>query len=135
MIHLAQHLMMVDVFRCLPEAALIKAAGAASYRRLKTDEIICEQGEYWPNVVFVTGGKLRWSLLSLSGREQVLFHVEPGGLFWAHSLFDQEPMPGSLIAVRPTVLYQWRGQDLAPILTQNPELLVGAFPVPGSRHA
>ncbi len=129
MIHLTQRLAEVEVFRCLPDSARIKAANAARYRRIKTDESLCEQGDLWSNVILLTSGKLRWSLLSLSGREQVLFHVEPGNLFWGHTLFDQQPMPGTLTAVKPTVIYQWRGEDLAPILSQNPDSLWELFKV------
>ena len=123
MIHLAQRLMKVEVFRCLPEPLLTQVSRLATYRRLKTDEILCEQGEFWPNIILLTAGQLRWSLLALSGREQVLFHIEPGGAFWGHTFFDNQPMPGSLCAVRSAVAYQWSGEDLSPLLSQHPEAL------------
>lgn len=127
MIHLSQRLASVEVFRLLPEPARKRVAECASYRRIKMDEIVCEQGETWPHVIYLTAGKLRWSLLSLSGKEQVLFHIEPNGMFWAHSFFDSQPMPGSLTAVQQTVAYQWRGEDLSPILSQYPESLWELF--------
>lgn len=123
MIHLAQRLTNVEVFKQLPENELAKVAQLAMYRRLKTDEFVCEQGELWPNIILVTAGQLRWSLLALSGREQVLFHIEPGQTFWGHSFYDGYPMPGSLCAVRSSVIYQWNGNDLKHVFEQYPSSL------------
>ncbi len=123
MIHLAQRLKNIEVFKCLPEAVLTDVSRLATYRRFKTDEIICEQGEYWPNVVLLTAGQLRWSLLALSGREQVLFHIEPNQTFWGHSCYDGQPMPGSLCAVRSSVGYQWNCDELKTIFSEHPDAL------------
>lgn len=129
MIHLAQRLMNIEVFNRLPEDTLNRLANLATYRRLKTDEIICEQGDHWPNVILLITGQLRWSLLALSGREQVLFHLEPDQTFWGHSFYDGFPMPGSLCAVRSSVAYQWSGDDLKPFFSEHPETLWELFRV------
>ena len=62
-----------------------------------------------------------------AARNRFYFNIEPNGMFWAHSFFDNQPMPGSLAAVQQTVAYQWRGEDLAPILSQYPESLWELF--------
>jgi CRP-like cAMP-binding protein len=128
-IHLAQRLMNVEVFRLLPEDALTRIARLATYRRLKTDEVLCEQGDEWPNVILLTAGQLRWCLLALSGREQVLFHVEPNQSFWGHTFYDGHPMPGSLIASKSSVAYQWNGEDLKLFFSEYPETLWELFRV------
>lgn len=127
MIHLAQRLMTIEVFRCLPEDTLRNISRLATYRRLKPDEMICEQGDLWPNVILLTAGQLRWSLLALSGREQVLFHIEPNHTFWGHTFYDGQQMPGSLCAVKSSVVYQWNGEDLKPFFSKYPETLWELF--------
>lgn len=129
MIHLAQRLMNIDVFNCLPKDVLNEISRLATYRRLKTDEVICEQGELWPNAILLTAGQLRWSLLALSGREQVLFHIEPNHTFWGHTFYDGQPMPGSLCSVKSSVAYQWNGADLKPFFSEYPETLWELFRV------
>jgi CRP/FNR family transcriptional regulator len=121
--------MNVEVFNRVPEEKLNRLAHLATYRRLKPDEIICEQGDLWPNVILLITGQLRWSLLALSGREQVLFHIEPDQTFWGHSFYDGFPMPGSLCAVRSSVAYQWSGDDLKPFFSEHPEALWELFRV------
>jgi CRP-like cAMP-binding protein len=85
--------------------------------------VLCHQGDEWPYAVFVARGELRWAILSVGGREQVLFRIETGRTFWAHSLFDGEPMPASLTAAKASLVYLWPQEVIAPMLSRNPALL------------
>ncbi len=129
MIHLTQRLAETEVFNQLPNAALMRVARLATYRRFKTEEIVCYQGELWPNILLLTSGQLRWSLLSISGREQVLFHIEPNHTFWGHTFYDGQPMPGTLTAAKSSVAYQWNAESLKPIFSEYPDTLWELFRV------
>lgn len=62
-------------------------------------------------------------MLSAGGKEHQLFALDSGEVFWAHSFFDDEPMPASLTAAKKTQVYVWHRDDLLPILYRNPDAL------------
>ena len=88
---------------------------------LKRDEALYWQGDLWPNVLLIVSGKLRSVIHSLDGRSYVVSTWEKGDEFWAHSLFDGEPMPSTLEAVQESVIYQWDGEGILRILFENSE--------------
>ncbi len=111
------------VFNKIPAAELETLASHASRRRLRSQEYLCMQGDVWPFVVYVTSGRLRWIMLSAGGKEHQLFFIEPGEVFWAHSFFDDQPMPASLVASKPTTVYLWKRDTILPTLYQYPKAI------------
>jgi CRP/FNR family transcriptional regulator len=91
----------------------------AVFKKLEPDGFLNHQGQTWPYLVYVLEGQLRWMMLSSTGRTHVLTHVEENGMFWAHSIFDEKPMPASLQARLPTRVLLWHRDDILPILLQN----------------
>jgi CRP/FNR family cyclic AMP-dependent transcriptional regulator len=77
----------------------------------------------WTYALLVASGRMRWTMLSAGGQEHTLLVVEPGSVFWAHSLFDDEPMPASLAAIKDSVAYVWHRDAILPILYRHPEAL------------
>lgn len=117
---LLDRLAQAEVFSNLPEVERAELARLAHRRRVQTGEFLCHQGDTWPNVIFLTSGQLRWAMLSAGGREYVLFTVEPGSVFWGHSIFDGQPMPASLSVVKASEIYQWSREVILPVLYRNP---------------
>ena len=112
-----------DVFRKLPSKEIIKLVEYAIPRKLLPGEYLCRQGETWPYVVYLAGGQLRWSLLSSGGKEHQLFTIKNEQVFWAHSIFDDQPMPASLVSVQDTEAYVWSRDLILPILKKYPDAM------------
>ncbi len=89
-------------------------------RVLKRDETLYWQGDLWSYVLLITGGQLRSVIHALDGRSYVVSTWENGEEFWAHTLFDGEPMPSTLEAVQESIVYQWDGETVLRILFENP---------------
>lgn len=119
----AQRLSQIRVFNQLPETECLALMKQARRIRLKRGEYLVHQGDHWPNVIFVAAGELRWAMLSLGSREHVLFMLRPDDVFWGHSLFDDEPMPASLMATKPVEAYLWNRDAILPVLFRHPQAL------------
>ena len=120
---LAVRLAKVDIFNKLPEVERAHLARLAGHHGLRTGEHLCYQGEMWPYLLYVASGEIRWMLLAESGREFVFFSLEPGTIFWGHTIFDEQPMPASLIAAKPSEVYLWTQEVIQPVLQRNPEAM------------
>lgn len=123
LVPLSQLLAKDEIFRLLPARDIGLLVERTALRRLRRGDYLCHQGDVWPNAVLLARGELRWAILSVGGREQVLFPIKPGHSFWAHSLFDGQPMPGFLMAVKTCEFYLWPEAVLKPVLDRNPDML------------
>jgi len=120
---LTRQLEQAEVLGKLPEPVRAELAKLAIRREIPRGEFLCHQGYVWQNVLFVASGRMRWTMLSAGGHEHTLFVLEPPAVFWAHSLFDDEPMPASLAALKDSVAYVWQRDVILPILYRYPETL------------
>jgi CRP-like cAMP-binding protein len=91
--------------------------------KLKKGEFLCHQGYIWSKVILVKNGELGWTLLSVAGKEKILFTIQKGKDFWAHSIFDGEPMPASLSAIEDSEIFLWSDKVILPIMYRNPEAI------------
>lgn len=123
MIDLAQKLASASIFKKLPPKELQILADRAVSRKLRAGEFLCHQGDEWAYAVFLLRGELRWAILSVGGREQVLFRITGGQPFLAHSLFDDLPMPASLSAVQASQICLWSAEIINPLMSRYPEML------------
>ena len=112
-----------EVLGKLPDAARAELEKFAVRKEIPRGELLCRQGDVWTWALWVASGKMRWTMLSAGGQEHTLLVVEPGSVFWAHSLFDDEPMPASLVATKDSVAYVWHRDTILPILYRYPESL------------
>jgi len=110
-----------EVMGKFTDAQKQRLASQALRRVLKRDEALYWQGDLWPNVLLIASGRLRSVIHSLDGRSYVVSSWEKGDEFWAHSLFDGEPMPSTLEAAQESVIYQWEGEGVLRILFENSE--------------
>jgi CRP-like cAMP-binding protein len=120
---LAETLKNKEAFRKLPISEIILLAEHALGKQLASGEYLSQQGNVWPYVLYVRDGELRWRMLSSGGKEYQLFKVEPGEIFWAHSLFDDQPMPASLQAVDEVSVFLWSRDQIYPIFKRYPDAL------------
>ena len=113
----------IQVFEKLPETEIVKLLRLARRQLLQPGDFLCHQGDVWPYVVVLASGELRWVMLAASGREHVLFTVQKKHAFWGHSLFDNQPMPASLMATKATEAYLWSREVVFPVLMRHPQAM------------
>jgi len=118
---LRQCLETAPVFSKLSPADRDELVQLAQRRQYHKGQCVCMQDTIWDEVLHVHGGRLGWSMLSLDGKRQVVFELGPCDVVWGHSLFDNDPMPASLEALEPTVIYAWRREVVMPIVSRNVE--------------
>ena len=120
---LSRELLNKPIFRKFPPRELDSIARIAVRRSLKNREHLCFQEDVWPFVVYIHSGNLRWVLFSAGGKEHQLYALSSGELFWAHSFFDDQPMPASLVANKDCVVYLWSRETILPHLYRYPEAM------------
>jgi len=120
---LIKKLSKAEFFGNFPESDRAALAALAIPSQLHGGEYCCFQGDIWPNVIFLANGSLDWSMLSVAGKEHVLFSLNPNEVFWGHSVFDDKPMPASLKATENSIIYRWDREAILPILYRHPETL------------
>ncbi len=120
---LAELLKNVEVLEMLSDEGRQELAQRATRRSLCKDEILCRQEDDWPFVLYIAHGSLRSVLSAPDGRSYVVSTWKKGEVFWAHSVFDQDPMPSTLVAAETTSIYQWKGEDALNIVLRNQEAI------------
>ncbi len=133
---LSTKLAKAPVFRKLTPEERERISQMAVSRTYRKGEFLCWQDEIWPKVLYVDSGRLDWLMLSPSGKRQSVFRVPAGGVVWAHSIFDDQPMPASLRALTRSVVYQWSAQSVVPIVSKNVEAVweIASLLVHSMRH-
>ncbi|OGO29089.1 MAG: hypothetical protein A2W33_08920 [Chloroflexi bacterium RBG_16_52_11] len=123
MSHLAELLKNVEVFQHLTDVQREDLARLATRRSLRKDEIICRQEDLWPFMVYIAHGSLRSMINAPDGRSYVVSTWEKGEVFWAHTVFDEDPMPSTLEAADTTNIYQWEGEKALQVVLRNPDAI------------
>lgn len=123
--NLIHELSLTSSFNCLSTSELHEIASLGRVKSFHKGEYLCHQDDQWPYLVYVRKGQLRWVILSVGGREHVLFLLEPKSVFWGHTMLDDQPMPAALIAMKHSEVVLWHKSVLHPILNRNPEALWG----------
>ncbi|MDX9992466.1 MAG: Crp/Fnr family transcriptional regulator [Anaerolineales bacterium] len=115
-----EHLAKINVFEKLNQTEREGLVQLARRRSVSKGEILCHQEDIWPFVVYTAYGQLRSSIASPDGKSYIITTWEAGDVFWAHTIFDQLPMPSTLEAVCASTLYQWDGDAALEIVLRNP---------------
>lgn len=113
----------MEVFAHFPSEVLSQLVEYSLSKKLVAGEHLCRQGEVWPYVTFLVEGQLNWSMVSSGGKEHLLFKVKTGDVFWAHSIFDDQPMPASLSADGQVLAYLWSRDTILPLLMKYPRAM------------
>ncbi len=100
-----------------------KLVSLAFKRVLRRDEVLFWQDDDWRNVLIIGSGRLQSVIHYSDGRSYVVSGWKQGEEFWAHTLFDAEPMPSTLQAAQDSVVFQWDGESVLQILFQNPDAI------------
>ena len=112
-----------EIFNKLPENERISLLNKASIKKLHKGHFLSHQGDVWPYVIFVISGQIRWAMLATSGKEHLLFNISKNQTFWAHSVFDDGPMPASLYASQTSEVLQWDRETILDYLRRYPDVM------------
>lgn len=112
-----------EVFDQFPDQVLSDLVKFSLPRTLSKGEYLAHQGNVWPYVFYVEQGQFSWSMLSAGGKEHQLFKIKEGDLFWAHSFFDDLPLPASLIADKAVLVHLWSKDLMFPLLLKYPQAM------------
>jgi CRP/FNR family transcriptional regulator len=121
--HLAEYLSKTEILGLLTEPDRHELSKIALRRSLNKGDLLCSQGETWPYVIYIASGMLRSVINAPDGRSYVVGTWEKGEVFWAHSIFDQDPSPSTLEATRRTDVYQWEGEKVLQVVLRNQEAI------------
>lgn len=100
-----------------------KIVQGAKRREYEEGEYLVFSGEVWPYVILIEEGMIEILKESKEGRSLALRTLEAGDMFWGHALFDGEPTPGTFQVAEKTVLYQWHGDIILPVVQDNKRAL------------
>lgn len=112
-----------EIFRALPEQVRMQLLNQAIRKNFLKGEYLAHQGDVWPYAMFVVSGQVRWAILAASGKEHLLFTIDQDQSFWAHSIFDDGPLPASLSALNKTQVLLWSRDTILVHLRQYPDAL------------
>ena len=117
------HFHQSEIFGALPEVERLRLLQEASQKMITKGQFLSHQGDVWPYVIFVVAGQVKWVMLASSGKEHLLFNIDENQSFWAHSVFDDEPMPASLYAGKNSEVLIWEKETILKYLRQYPDVM------------
>ncbi len=129
----------VEVLRHHPyftdvSAAALEAVGRRTIvHRYERNTLLFVEGEPPPGLYLVAEGSVRLFKASPQGREQDLFHAQPGETFNNAAAFDGAPTFANAQVVEPAVLLLIPRAALQELVRQYPELGLAAARVLASR--
>lgn len=104
------------------EEPLLKLLNLASRRRYRKNMVLCFEGEPMEAIHFVVAGRVKLTITSEDGREQILSLPGPGELF-PHTAFLNGDLYGATAeALDDTVTLAVRAEDLRQLLLEEPAL-------------
>lgn len=108
-----------EVLGKLTDSQQQSLAALALRRTVKRGETVFLQGDHWTGMLLIASAKLQSMIHSPDGKSYVVSQWQAGDEFWAHTLFDEEPMPSTLETIRAGVVYQWDGEAVLKILLSS----------------
>lgn len=117
---LLDHLKRSEIFSHLTDAERLELACVSVHKLLRKGDKLCNQGYESRFVAYIASGALRSVIQAPDGREFVVSLWKAGEEFWSHTLLDGEPMPSTLEAIKPSVVFQWPGETALEVLLRNP---------------
>lgn len=112
----------VPVFQELGEEQLSFLTTALEHRSVRKGEVVVSPADDKRRLVVLAGGLLKVSVLSTSGREQILRIMRPGDFFGELSLFTGRPSSAQVVALEDSIVCQLASDDLRRVLDNTPKL-------------
>lgn len=97
-------------------------ANGASFKKVKKDELIFEEGTHCLYYFQLVEGRVRWVNINEQGKEFIQNIIEPGECFGELPLFDNEPYAASCFADKDSIILRLPKESFLSILKENSEL-------------
>ena len=111
----------VPYFASLPPGELRELARHLRERQYRAGDVIFHKGERCEGLFIVLSGRVRTSITSVDGREQVLKVFGPGRTFADIPVFDDGPFPADAVAVTGSTVAILSQADLLDLLRRHPD--------------
>jgi len=108
-------------FAALPGNAIQTLLDNATRKIYRKGEYVLHQDEIWKKALYLHSGLMEWTILSPSGKRQVVFRVRAGEMVWGHTLFDEQGMPAALEVMSDSDTLLWTEEKIRPILETYPK--------------
>ncbi len=118
----SQYLGKIPLFRDLSNEELQEISQLAKVRNYKKNMIIFLEGEPGEALYFVISGKVKISMMTEDGREQILHILQHGDVFAEVVLIDRGPYPASAEVIEAGQIGMLMNDDLENYLRTNPDL-------------
>ncbi|MBU7008373.1 Crp/Fnr family transcriptional regulator [Phosphitispora fastidiosa] len=118
----SQFLGKIPLFRDLSSEELKEISRLAKVRNYKKNMLIFLEGEPGEALFFVISGKVKISMMTEDGREQILHILQHGDVFAEVVLIDRGPYPASAEVIETGQIGMLMNDDLENYLRTNPDL-------------
>lgn len=125
----------LELFRSLPDDALLAIRNAMQARRIARGAVIFEQGAPASRAYALCMGSVRIVQTGTDGRQTILRFIGPGETFGTVALFTTHRYPADAIAVEASTVLDWSESDLLALLNRYPGIASNVIRVLGARLA
>ena len=115
------------LFKGLSEPLLGQLAEIAQERKFRRGEIIFLEGTVSSGFYMVVTGQVKLCKMSLDGKEQILYILEPGEPFGIVPVFHGQHFPASASSLTASASLFFPRQDFIALITANPELALAVM--------
>jgi CRP-like cAMP-binding protein len=109
------------IFEEFSKEQVAEIADLAIIRRWPAGTVIFQRGDEGNNMILVTDGRIKLSLITSQGKELTLRHLEAGTLLGEMAVLDGEPRSADATASIATEGYVISRSDFMAFLERNPE--------------
>jgi CRP-like cAMP-binding protein len=117
----------------LPASEVRELVARLRERHYRAGAVIFRKDERCEGLFIVLSGRVRTSITSLEGREQVLKVFGPGRTFADIPVFDDEPLPADAVAVTDSTVVIVSQRDVRDLLRRHPAVALDVIRLFASR--
>jgi CRP-like cAMP-binding protein len=123
----------IPYLQSLSAAELRTLAAGLRERRYRAGDVIFRRADPSEGLCVVLSGRVRTTITSPEGREQVLKVFGPGRTFADIAVFDDEPQPAEAVAVADSTIAFIPQTDLFDLLRRHPDVAIDVIRLFASR--
>jgi CRP-like cAMP-binding protein len=120
-------------FASLPSGEARELVARLRERHYRTGDVIFRKGDRCEGLFIVLSGRVRTSITSMDGREQVLKVFGPGRTLADIPVFDDEPVPSDAVAAMDSTVAILSQPDLLDLLRRHPDVSLDVIRLFASR--
>jgi len=117
-----------DIYEMLPEDSILKGMDPDELeallefgvtRRYTPRQVLFEEGDEGDSMMIVLSGRLKVSVMSLSGKETLLDYIDKGNIVGEVAMLDGGPRAATITAIEPSEVMILHRRDLLPWLGRH----------------